>query len=79
MTDSNPHYIDELQSDLRSVKEGWYAMDEHGALFLGPFSNRETCLTRISQAVNWAEYKHEPIAALKPVIACSRLRCPSRL
>jgi hypothetical protein len=79
MTDSNPHYINELQSDLRCVKEGWYAMDEHGSLFLGPFSNRETCLTRISQAVNWAEYKHEPIAALKPAIACSRLRCPSRL
>jgi hypothetical protein len=79
MTDSSLHYINELQSDLRSVKEGWYAMDEHGTLFLGPLSNRETCLAGISQAVNWAEYKHEPIAALMPAIACSRLRCSSRL
>jgi hypothetical protein len=79
MTDFNPHYINELQSDLRCVKEGWYATDERGNLLVGPFSNRETCLTRISQAVNWAEYKHQPIAPLKPAIACSRLRCPSRL
>ena len=28
MTDSNPHYINELQSDLRGVKEGWYAIDD---------------------------------------------------
>ena len=70
MTDSNPHYINELQSDLRCVKEGWYVIDERGTLLLGPFSNRETCLTRISQAVNWAEYKHQPIAPMKLVIAC---------
>jgi hypothetical protein len=30
MTDSNPHYINELQSDLRCVKEGWYVIDERG-------------------------------------------------
>ena len=52
MTDSNPHYINELQSDLRGVKEGWYAMDDHGNLSLGPFSNRENCLIKINQAVN---------------------------
>jgi hypothetical protein len=51
------HYINELHSDLRGVKEGWYAIDERGTLLLGPFSNRETCLTKISQAMNWAEYK----------------------
>jgi hypothetical protein len=79
MIDSNPHYINELQYDLRAVKEGWYGTDEHGTFLLGPFSNRETCLTRISQAVNWAEYKHQPIASLKSATACSRLRCPSRL
>jgi hypothetical protein len=52
MTDSTPHYINELQSVLRGVQEGWYAMDEHGKLLFGPFSNQENCLTRIS--VNWS-------------------------
>jgi hypothetical protein len=47
MTESNPHYINEYQSDLRAVKEGWYATDEHGSLLFGPFSSRENCLTRI--------------------------------
>ena len=60
MTNSNPHYINELQSDLRAVKEGWYAMDKRGTLLLGPFSDRETCLTRIGQEMNWAEYKGYP-------------------
>ena len=44
MTD--PHFINELHSDLRGVKEGWYAIDERGNLLLGPFSNREICLTK---------------------------------
>jgi hypothetical protein len=51
MTESNPHYVNERQSDLRAVKEGWYATNEHGHLLLGPFSTRETCLARISQSV----------------------------
>jgi hypothetical protein len=38
MTESNPHCINELQSDLRGVKEGWYATDKRGNLLLGPFS-----------------------------------------
>jgi hypothetical protein len=54
MIDSNPHYINERQSDLRGIKEGWYAMDEHGKLLFGPFSNRENCLSRISQSVSWS-------------------------
>jgi hypothetical protein len=49
MIDCKPHYINELQSDLRAVKEGWYAMDETGNLLFGPFSNQENCLTRISR------------------------------
>ncbi len=48
MTD--PYYINELHSDLRGVKEGWYAIDERGRLLFGPFSNQEICLTRISQS-----------------------------
>jgi hypothetical protein len=54
MIEPNPHYINELQSDLRGIKEGWYAIDERGNLLSGPFSNRENCLTRISQSVNWS-------------------------
>jgi len=54
MTESNPHYINERQSDLRAVKEGWYATDDHGKLLLGPFSSRENCLARISQSVKGA-------------------------
>jgi hypothetical protein len=46
-----PHFINERESDLRGVKEGWYALDEHGSLLSGPFSNQESCLTRISQSV----------------------------
>jgi hypothetical protein len=54
MTDTSPYYINERQSDLRRVKEGWYAMDDLGHLLSGPFSNRETCLTRISRSADWS-------------------------
>ena len=47
---TNSYYINELHSDLRGVKEGWYAIDERGRLLSGPFSNQEICLTRISQS-----------------------------
>jgi hypothetical protein len=67
----DPHYINELQSDLRAIKEGWDAIDKYGILCLGPFSDRETCLTKISQAVNFAEYKGQPIS---PSVALSQLR-----
>ena len=60
MTD--PHYINELHSVLRGVKEGWYAIDERGNLLSGPFNNRELCLARISQAANWAAFKDQRIA-----------------
>ena len=52
--DSVPQYINGRQSDLRAVEEGWYAIDEHGRLLFGPFSNQERCLTRISQSVKWS-------------------------
>ena len=67
----DPHYINELQSDLRAIKEGWYAIDKYGILCLGPFSDRETCVAKISQAVNWARYKDQPIT---PSIALSQPR-----
>lgn len=48
-----PQYFNERQSHLRGIKDGWYAMDGDGSLAFGPFSNRETCLTRISQLAVW--------------------------
>ena len=44
MSNPIPYRINEAQSDLRGVKEGWYAMDEDGKLTLGPFSSRDDCL-----------------------------------
>lgn len=34
-------HINEDQSDMRGVKEGWYAMDDEGKLTSGPFPSRE--------------------------------------
>lgn len=42
-------HMNERQSDLRGIKGGWYAADSNGKVAFGPFSNRETCLSRISQ------------------------------
>lgn len=50
-----PHYVNEHQSDLRGIKDGWYAMNGAGVLSVGPFANRENCLSRISQLIRWSE------------------------
>lgn len=50
-----PQYMNERQSDLRGIKDGWYAMDGDGALAFGPFFNRETCLSRIFQFAAWSK------------------------
>jgi hypothetical protein len=42
-----PHYINEHQSDIRSVKVGWYAMDNKGKLTSGPFFSYEECFRSI--------------------------------
>lgn len=41
------HFINENRSDMRGVKPGWYAIDDHGKLSRGPFSSREECLSSI--------------------------------
>jgi hypothetical protein len=41
-----PLYINESKSDMRSIKSGWYAMDDDGSLVSGPFSSREKCVER---------------------------------
>ena len=45
-----PHYVNENKSDMRSIKAGWYAMDEDGSLSSGPFPSHEECVRRISKA-----------------------------
>ena len=47
-----PHRIDESQSDMRGIKEGWYAIDDEGHLSSGPFLTREECVSRITQPTN---------------------------
>ena len=49
VSDLTARYLNEPQSVFRGVECGWYAMDRKGKLPFGPFSNRENCLTRISQ------------------------------
>jgi hypothetical protein len=52
MNEPTPHYINENKSDLRGVKQGWYAMDDNGTLVYGPFLSCEACLVRIHAATS---------------------------
>jgi hypothetical protein len=57
-------YFNEIQSSRRGIKDGWYAMNEKGIPAFGPFSNRETCLSRIFQFATWSkssELRHRPV------------------
>jgi hypothetical protein len=44
-----PGYVNEVISDVRSIKPGWYAMDNVGNLLTGPFSSKAECLGSITQ------------------------------
>jgi hypothetical protein len=44
-----PRHINEVESDRRGVKDGWYATSTTGKLGNGPFSNREDCLADINR------------------------------
>jgi hypothetical protein len=37
------------KSDMRSIKPGWYAMDEDGTLSSRPFPSHEECVRRIAK------------------------------
>lgn len=50
-TMSIPHYINEIISDVRCIKPGWYAMDGVGDLCAGPYCSREECLGKGVQPV----------------------------
>ena len=47
-----PHYINENQSAIRSIKPGWYAIEDDGNLSSGPFLSQEECLSRGIQLTN---------------------------
>jgi len=55
MTLHTAQYVNERQSDLRGIKDGWYAMRADGALAFGPFCNREACLSQIFQLATWSD------------------------
>ena len=42
-----PQYINEVISDVRCIKPGWYAMDDFGNLSSGPFSSHAECFGSI--------------------------------
>jgi hypothetical protein len=44
-----PGYVNEVISDVRCIKPGWYAMDDVGNLCTGPFSSKAECLGSITQ------------------------------
>jgi hypothetical protein len=39
----------EMESDIRGVKEGWYATNKAGKICSGRFSDQEACQTHIAQ------------------------------
>jgi hypothetical protein len=47
-----PHYISETKSDMRAVNAGWYAIEDDGTLYSGPFSSFEECVNRIALPTN---------------------------
>jgi hypothetical protein len=44
-----PCFVNEVISDVRCIKPGWYAMDNVGNFSTGPFSSEAECLGSITQ------------------------------
>ena len=44
-----PQYINENKSDIRAIKPGWYAIDDGGNLYSGPFPSRAECVSAGTQ------------------------------
>jgi len=49
LTMTAAHYINEDESDMCGIKDGWYAVEDDGNVSSGPFSSREECIKRITQ------------------------------
>jgi len=47
MKSLTPRHVQEVESDRRSIKEGWYAINRTGQVCSGRFSSREDCQTHI--------------------------------
>jgi hypothetical protein len=43
-----PYYMSETKSDMRGIKQGWYAIEDDGNLSSGPFSSFDECAKRIT-------------------------------
>jgi hypothetical protein len=43
-----PRHIQEAESDRRSIKEGWYAINKTGQVCSGRFPDREDCQAHIA-------------------------------
>ena len=52
-----PYYMSETKSDMRGIKQGWYAIEDDGTLYSGPFSSFEECAKRITS------YRHPTLRA----------------
>jgi len=44
-----PRCIREMESDIRGIKEGWYAANKAGQICSGRFSDQEACQAHIAQ------------------------------
>jgi len=53
-----PCYMSETKSDIRGIKQGWYAIEDDGTLYSGPFSSFEECAKRITHL-----YRHPTLRA----------------
>jgi hypothetical protein len=69
MNVSTPHYINEHQSDMRGIKEGWYAIEHDGNLAFGPFSSREDCLKATAQPTSQSNKADAAAATAKSMKA----------
>jgi hypothetical protein len=49
MKNISPQHINDVESDRRCIKNGWYAASATGKLGKGPFSTREDCLADIER------------------------------
>jgi hypothetical protein len=58
MQNLTPRHINELESDRRGVKDGWYSINGGGKLGCGPFENREDCLSAINRQLAATDVYH---------------------
>jgi hypothetical protein len=47
LTCQSPRYVGEDESDMRAIKDGWYAVAKDGMFVSGPFLSRHDCLEEI--------------------------------